>query len=178
VSIQELRTQFAQRAGTLAEQFAHIVAADPVEGPIRYRVELTLPDVLSTGGGRRSVQPLRLVPIHGGAAIVIGSVDQVEMTALLRSWDLLADQYARRFKGAPLPVDAIAYAHLIDRMDAFFRVHTMRVDRLDLDRPAIEPSVLRPAAEPERSGAPSPAWAAALVAAGAILGAAVTLLIR
>ncbi|MBL8954374.1 MAG: hypothetical protein JNK82_26585 [Myxococcaceae bacterium] len=173
----DIRTQFAQRAITIAEAFGGVVGAVPVEGPIVYRVEMVVPEELSTGGGAKSVQHLRLVPVAGGAAIVIGQCDQIEMSAVLRGWEVLAEQYAQRFRGAKLPVDAVEYGKLLDRMDAFFRERLMRVDRHDLDR---APSSIRPAAKPAapKSGAPSLSWAVALVLLGAAIGSAVTLLLR
>ena len=175
----DFRTQFAQRAITIAEAFAAQVGDVPVDGPIAYRCEMVVPDGLSTGGGARSVQHIRLVPIAGGSAIVIGSCDQIEMTAVVRTWELLAEQYAQRFKGAKLPVDAVEYGKLLQRMDAFFLERTMRVDKLDIDRAPSSVTPKKPAvvATPA-SGVPSVPWIVALVLLGAVLGSALTLALR
>ena len=175
----DIRTQFAQRAISIAEAFGGIVGAVRVEGPIVYRVEMVVPDGPSTGGGAKSIQHVRLVPVAGGSAIVIGQCDQIEMSATLRTWELLAEQYAARFKGAKLPVDAVEYGKLIDRMDAFFRERTMRVDKLDIDR---APSSIRPVSKklPAASGGggvPTVPWILALVLLGAAIGATVTWLL-
>ena len=177
---EDFRTQFAQRAITIADAFGAQVGAVPVEGPIAYRCEMVVPEGPSTGGGARSVQHLRLVPIAGGSAIVIGSCDQIEMTAVLRTWELLAEQYAQRFKGAKLPVDAVEYGKLLQRMDAFFRERTMRVDKLDIDRApaAAERSRPKPAAPPAGGAVPSVPWIIALVLLGAAIGSALTVALR
>ncbi|MBK7860121.1 MAG: hypothetical protein IPJ65_16205 [Archangiaceae bacterium] len=171
------RTQFAQRAVTIADLFGNSVGKTPVEGPVSHRVEMAVPEGLSTGGGARSVQHIRLVPIEGGAAIVIGSCDQVEMTATLRSWELVAEQYGQRYKGKRLPVDAVEYGKLLLRIEEFFRENTMRVDKQDVDRSAVAVTSSPPAAEAPRApevlrAAPSVPWIIALVAAGMVLGAA------
>ena len=155
---------------------------EPLTGPVSYRVEMVVPDGMSTGGGARSVQHLRLVPIESGHTIVIGSCDQIEMSAVLRSWELLAEQYAQRFKGAKLPVDAVEYGKLLERMDAFFRERTMRVDRLDIDRAAPVPVARKPAVAatpaPPAAAVPSVPWIVALLTLGAGLGSVLTLLLR
>jgi len=169
------RTEFAERALTIAEMFGLVVGTAPLQGPAPYRVEMAVPDGPSTGGGARSVQHLRLVPVGKGTAIVIGSCDQIEMAAVLRSWELVAEQYAARFKGAKLPVDAVEYGKLLERMEAFFRERTMRVDKLDIDR---APSSIRPAPEAVNA-APLPGlhWVVALVLLGAAIGSGLTLLL-
>ncbi len=169
------RTEFAERALTIAEAFAVAVGTSPVPGPSPFRVEMVVPDGPSTGGGARSVQHLRLVPVLGGPAIVIGQCDQIEMTAVLRTWELLAEQYATRFRGAKLPVDAVEYGRLLERVEAFFQERTMRVDRLDIDR---APSSVRPSLPKAPARAPSAPWVVALLLLGAAVGSAVTLLLR
>lgn len=178
---EDFRTQFAQRAITIAEAFGGQVGTVPVEGPISYRCEMVVPEGLSTGGGARSVQHLRLVPIAGGgSAIVIGSCDQIEMTAILRTWELLNEQYVQRYKGAKLPVDAVEYGKLLERVEAFFRERTLRVDKLDIDRTATAASAEKSRAPaPRPPGAvPSLPWIVALVILGAALGSALTIALR
>lgn len=177
MSAEELRTQFAQRAITIADTFAVQVGQIRVEGPMAYRVEMVVPEGCSTGGGARSVQHLRLVPIVGGSAIVIGSCDQIEMTAVLRSWELLAEQYGQRYRGAKLPVDAVEYGKLLLRMEEFFRERTMRVDKLDVVRAAAPPAPPVKMRVARSAPAPSLPWVFALLAAGAALGSAATFLI-
>lgn len=181
----DFRTQFAQRAITIADAFGAQVGAIPVEGAITYRCEMVVPEGLSTGGGARSVQHIRLLPIAGGSAIVIGSCDQIEMTAVLRTWELPAEQYGQRYKGSKLPVDAVEYGKLLLRMDEFFRERTMRVDKLDVDRaPAPAPaerSRPKPPAPPRAgaaAGVPSVPWIIALVLLGAAIGSALTVALR
>lgn len=171
------RTQFAQQALSIAEAFAYAVGQTPVAGPVQYKAELAVPDGPSTGGGARSLQHLRLVPVAGGNAIVIGSCDQIEMTVVVRSWELLSEQYAQRFKGARLPVDAVEYGKLLVRIEEFFRERTMRIEKLDVQaKPA--PAVQAPAPAAPASSVPGAGWIVGLLAVGAAIGAGLMALLR
>ncbi len=175
------RTEFAQQALTIAEAFSYAVGGVPLEGPVPYKAEMAVPDGPSTGGGARSMQHLRLVPVAGGNAIVIGSCDQIEMTAVVRTWELLSEQYAQRFKGARLPVSAVEYEKLLGRIESFFQQRTMRVEKLDVshDKPRNPaPAAPQAAAAMAPAGAtPSMGWIAGLLLAGAALGSALTFLL-
>lgn len=91
-----------------------------LHGPVSYRLDLTSPVGPSTAGGKQALQHIRLVPVDGSAAIVIGSVSQPENTAEIRTFRHLAEIHARRFKGARVPLDVNAYRELNRVMHAFF----------------------------------------------------------
>ena len=79
-------TQFAMKALGLADMFRVAIGEQPVGGSVKYRVELAAPEGTSTGGGTQAVQPLKLIPVQGGATLVAGSANQVEGKAELRSY--------------------------------------------------------------------------------------------
>ena len=118
---EDKRTQFAMQALGFAELFAIRVGSQKVEGPVTFRVELAAPEGPSTGGGKQSMQHVRLVPDAGGPVIVPGWADPVAKRAELRTYEHLAALHSQRFKGAPLPIDRAQYDALTARMDAFFR---------------------------------------------------------
>ena len=89
-------TQFAMKAMGLADMFRAAVGDQPVGGSVKYRVELATPEGTSTGGGTQAVQPIKLVPIQGGATLVAGSANQVEGKAELRSYNYLTWLQAQR----------------------------------------------------------------------------------
>ncbi len=151
------QTLFAQRGSDLAHAFSVEVTPTTLEGPVRYRVELLPPEGASTGGGQRSVQHLRLAPLSGsGPVVVCGAWDPVLRVATLRSWELLAQQYAARFKGQQLPLDPHAWARSLQQLETFFLERSGNVEREDVE-PAVE--TLPPAAPPapEAKAAAKPA---------------------
>jgi hypothetical protein len=118
---EDKRTQFAMQALGFAELFAIRVGSQKLEGPVTFRVELAAPEGPSTGGGKQSMQHVRLVPEAGGPVTVPGWADPIARRAELRSYEYLSALHAQRFKGAPLPIDRAQYETLMARMDAFFR---------------------------------------------------------
>jgi hypothetical protein len=121
------RTEFASKALDLAARFRLQVGSQPLAGAVAYRVELAAPDGLSTGGGTQSVQHIKLVPPDGGVTIVVGSADQKEGFAELRTYECVHEIHAQRFKGAALPLEPGPYNQLVQSMDRFFRHQGMRV---------------------------------------------------
>lgn len=166
---EDVRTLFAQRGADIADAFAAEVSKTKLTGPVEYHVELMPPDGPSTGGGTRSIQHLRLVPHSGtGAAIVVGTWDQLHRVATLRSWELLSEQYAQRFKGAKLPVDAVAYGRSLQQMETFFLERSANVERDDVERVTVAAKAAPPTAS--RTGAPSAGWMAMLLLVGIAVG--------
>jgi hypothetical protein len=131
--------QFTAVAGRAA-QFAAVFNANfaaGFEGPVPYRIDLTEPAGPSTSGGKQALQHIRLVPVDGSPAIVIGSVSQPENQAEIRTFRHLAENYARRFKGARVPVDVNAYRELNKKLHAFFVAQGFAVVMVDVtDAPA------------------------------------------
>lgn len=163
------RTAFAMQALGLAELFNFKVGDQKVG---QYRVELSAPDGPSTGGGKQSVQHVKLVPDDGGAVLVAGSADQVGKTAELRTYEYLADLHAQRFKGAKLPLEKTAYLELVGRMRAFFADQGLHVVMLEVPRP---PAVARASAGP---GLSTGSMIGVFLGVAAVIAAAVFLFLR
>jgi hypothetical protein len=125
---EQKRTQFAMQALGFADVFNLKIGDQKVSG---HRVELSAPDGPSTGGGKQSVQHIKLIPEGGGTVTVAGSADQMEKKAEIRSWDYLQALFAQRFKGKTLPIDRTQYAALVKRMQVFFADQGLAVVMLD-----------------------------------------------
>lgn len=126
--------QFTAVAGRAAE-FAALFNAKfeaGLHGPVSHRIDLTAPVGPSTSGGKQALQHIRLVPLDGSPAIVIGSVSQPENTAEIRTFRHLAEIHARRFRGARVPVDVNGYRELSRNMHAFFAQQGFAVVMVDL----------------------------------------------
>lgn len=121
------RTQFAMQALTLADTFNMMMSGERVKGPINYRVELSAPDGMSTGGGKQATQHVKLVPEGGGATVVAGSANQAENWAELRTFQHLQVAHAQRFKGAEVPVNRVQYNELLQKLREFFTTRGLTV---------------------------------------------------
>jgi hypothetical protein len=140
---EQKRTQFAMQALGFADVFNLKIGDQKVSG---HRVELSAPDGPSTGGGKQSVQHIKLIPEGGGTVTVAGSADQMEKKAEIRSWDYLQALHSQRFKGKTLPIDRAHYAALVKRMQLFFADQGLAVVMLEA------PAMPAGAAAPARSG--------------------------
>ncbi len=122
-----VRTQFAMQALDLADLFKAVVGSEPVLGADgeAFHVELSAPDGPSTGGGKQSVQHIKLV--RPGLTVVVGSADQIERAVELRSYDYVANLHAQRYKGAALPVDRASYDAYVKRARTFFASQQLAV---------------------------------------------------
>ncbi|MFT3774287.1 MAG: hypothetical protein QM820_53675 [Minicystis sp.] len=123
-------TQVAAKAVSLAElfdaRFEH-----GLDGPVRWRVELSAPDGPSTAGGKQVLQHIKLVPADGSPAVVIGSANTIRQTAEIRTFDHIAALYAQRFKGAHIPIDVTRFQELSQALATFFRAMKMTVTFAD-----------------------------------------------
>ncbi len=118
-----LRTQFSLKALDLAQTFRSAVGTLAI-GP--YHAELTAPDGPSTGGGVQAVQHVRLCADDGRPALVVGSCNQRDNTAELRSFDQMDAIHRQRFK-RPLDVDQVAYGRFVEKAKAFLEALGMKV---------------------------------------------------
>jgi len=157
-------TQVAQRAVSLAELFAARFERG-LEGPVRFRVELSAPDGPSTAGGKQALQHIKLIPDGGGLAVVIGSANTTRMTAEIRTFEHVAELYAQRFHGAKIPVDVTRYYELGQGLATFFRAMRMSVTFAELGGAALA------APAPPRAGG-GRGW---MVVVGVALGLSVLL---
>lgn len=124
----EEKTRFAAKAVHLATAFNSTLGAKPWSLGASYRLELSVPEGRSTGGGVQSVQHVKLISVQGDLVVVIASVDQIRRHAELKSHDHLAHAHSHRFKGEKLPLDRLGYIDLLHRLHAFFLSQTYKVD--------------------------------------------------
>ncbi len=158
-------TAVAGQATQLAALFnAKFIAGIP--GLDRYRVDLTTPVGPSTVGGKQALQHLRLTPLAGGPAIVVGTVSSVEMSAELRTYRHLAEIHARRFNGARVPLDVNAHRELTRRLQQFFAAQSFAVVMVDLTE---TPMSDRPP-PPRRAAGSQTAWIIAGMAISLAVG--------
>lgn len=144
-------TAVAGRAAEFAALFNHTFSA-MLEGPVNCRIDLTEPAGPSTAGGKQALQHIRLAPMDGSAAIVIGSVSQPENAAEIRTFRHLNELHARRYKGARVPVDVNAYRELTKRLHAFFVAQGFGVVMVDVtDAPASNYPPPMPAGAPSQT---------------------------
>lgn len=139
--------QFTAVAGK-ATEFARLFNATFANGFEGYRVDLTAPVGQSTAGGKQALQHILLVPHDGTPAMVIGGVNQGDLTAELRTFRHLAELHALRFKGARVPVDLNAYRGLTRNLQQFFAQQQLSVVMVDLSetpRSSMPPPVPAPA---------------------------------
>lgn len=95
--VEQLRTRMARKFTTLADEVTEDFAEFRI-GAGAWHVELTAPEGMSTGGGKRSMQHLRLKPKRQGHAILVGGVvDGVSQEADLRDYDHMMLLYRARF---------------------------------------------------------------------------------
>ena len=172
---EQKHTQFAMQALGFADLFNIKVGDQKVNG---YRVEMSAPDGPSTGGGKQSVQHVKLMAEDGsGSVIVAGSANQIEKSAEVRTYEYLADLHAKRFKGARFPLDKPGYNLLVARMKSFFAEQNLAVTMLDAPRPGAAGG--RQVVRPSEPGAPSKGTMIGIfVAVAVIIAAAVFFVLR
>jgi len=114
--LEALRTRVANQAASLAEAVTdgfedfHMGAGD-------YRVELSVPEGPSTGGGAQARQNLRLSPRRKGYAMVIaGTVDPVQSTAEIRTFEHVAILHELRYE-KPLEISGEEYTDFLRKAD-------------------------------------------------------------
>jgi len=138
----EIHTQFAMKALDFAGIFNTVVGSVPIEGTDGkpFTVELSAPDGPSTGGGKQSVQHVKVS--RPGLVLVAGSADQVAKTAELRSYDYLAALHAQRFRGEALPLSRASYDDFCKRARELFATQALAL--------VVHEAAPVPAAAPQR----------------------------
>ncbi|MSP63107.1 MAG: hypothetical protein EXR72_22770 [Myxococcales bacterium] len=121
---EQKRTMIAMQAVGLAEKFAIALGQEEITTgnkviTVNFHLVLTAPEGPSTGGGKQAVQHINLVP-DKGPAIVVGSVNQVEKTVELRTYDYIGNLHAQRYKGETMPFPPTDYLPLFKKMQRFF----------------------------------------------------------
>jgi hypothetical protein len=131
------RTQFAMKALSLSEMFQAVVGIKPLEGAVKYRVELAAPEGPSTGGGTQAVQHINLIPENGGPTVVAGSANQKDKSGLIRTYDRLVEQHARRFKGTPFTIEQPTYDQLAARIQKFLANQGFQITQEDAEQKLV-----------------------------------------
>lgn len=147
------RTMFAAKAMDFAQLFKSLCGPATLETTLgRYHPELSTPEGESTGGGKQSVQHVKLVPEQTGAVtVVMGSVDSKEKKAELRSYLGFVQMLERRFREAgPIP-DEPSYQALLQKIHAFVGSQGFVVTLKDREP---DPVVAKPAPARPRSASP------------------------
>mgnify|MGYP000417146290 CR=1 FL=1 len=122
-----VRTQFAQRALLLSEDFNVTLAKTPMPGLIPRVAKMIPPDVQSTGGGKQARESIVLTPSAGtGAAITCGFVDVAKGVGEIRTLAYLA-----RARGGTLGFSPADYDALVDRVVTYLRTQDIRVMVVD-----------------------------------------------
>lgn len=122
-----LKTKHTIRAVELAEAVnAGLRAMRLVPGD--YVPELVVPEGMSTGGGRRALQHLRLVPQRPNyPVLVVGWADQSRDRAELRTFEYVDTQHRERYK-RPVDLDRAQYAEFLEATQNLFGVLRLKVE--------------------------------------------------
>lgn len=138
-----LKTSLARKLTTLADEVNECFADFRVGGG-DWRVELTAPEGMSTGGGKNALQHLRLVPGRAGhPTIVIGVVDPIEQTAELRDYAHVERGHTARFESA-FGVNAEEWEGVLSRCEVVLKLANIRTARTQSDDvPAARPEPRR-----------------------------------
>jgi hypothetical protein len=167
-----LRTQFAAKAATLADQFGAALASYTVSG---HRVEMTAPEG-STGGGVQALQHIRLVPQHpGGRALIVGNANRTTASAELRSLAYLDEVSLERF-GERTGLDPQQYASFVAAASSFldkFGLAVTQVMQAPPARPAPPSHKLKAGFSPVMV-AVIVIWSVAVLAIGLAVGVMAT----
>jgi hypothetical protein len=127
-----LRTQYAARAATLADQFKGAAADCPVG---QHKGEMTVPQA-STGGGVQSLQHIRLVPPDGkGRTHVVGNANRIARVAELRTLEYVDSVSLARFDELT-GFDPGDYKRFLDVAQQFLEMFGLTVTRVATAPPA------------------------------------------
>lgn len=119
----KLRTRFALQALGLGDVFDSVFADYVLPGRILRRVQLSVPDGLSTAGGAQANQSISLVPEDAKAGILVaGHVNGVALSAELRGFPYVNETHRLRF-GKPVDFSAGAYQQLLTQVEQLLKAN-------------------------------------------------------
>jgi hypothetical protein len=143
--VEALRTRMARKFTTLADEVTECFEGFRVGGG-DYVVELMAPEGVSTGGGKRSLQHLRLRPRREGYAVVIaGSVNPIEKHAELRTFEHALLVHQIRFE-KPLEITPAEWEELLRKAEV-----VLQLANIEAARVGPSPDLLREARQ-KKSG--------------------------
>lgn len=132
-SVERLRTRMARKFTTLADQVTEGFEDFRI-GAGAWTVELTAPDGMSTAGGKRVLQHLRLRPTRQGHVVLVGGVvNAVEKSAELRDFDHMQTIYQARF-GQPLEITPAEWEQFLRKAEVVLHQETIRTARAPAPR--------------------------------------------
>jgi len=141
---EEPRTQFAMAAVDFAGLFNQTFGESVAPG---VQLQLTAPEGQSTGGGVQALQHITLVHQTEGIKLVIGSANNFERSAELRSHGRVNQQFKERYPGKAFPLGEQIYNQLVEKLSNFFKSQTMGV--------SVSDTVAIPASSPGAQAQPA-----------------------
>jgi hypothetical protein len=143
--VDALRTRLARKFSTLADEVNESFEGFHIGGG-DYVVELLAPEGQSTGGGKQALQHLRLRPRRSGHGVIVaGSVNAMEKTAELRTYEHVCLVHERRFK-APPDIVAEEWEQLLRKAETVLDLAKIRSCRV-----GPPPALVTPHATPRTS---------------------------
>jgi hypothetical protein len=116
-----LKTRMARRFSTLADEVSECFVDFRV-GAGAWTVELTAPEEMSTGGGKRALQRLRLRPTREGYPVLVGGfVNPVARTATLRDHAQMSALHTRRF-GCDLQISGAEWEQVLRKAEVVLKL--------------------------------------------------------
>jgi hypothetical protein len=140
-----LKTRMARKITTLSDEVNECFADFRI-GAGDWRIELTAPEGMSTGGGKHAQQRLRLQPMRPGhPMIVVGIVDPIEKTAELRDYDHMELLHRLRFdRSADITCDE--WAKVLESCEVVLKLANIRSARTPAPPELVAQQKLREAA--------------------------------
>ncbi|MBK6513621.1 MAG: hypothetical protein IPM79_25050 [Polyangiaceae bacterium] len=130
------RTQVAQSAHDFSVYFAQAFGGVRVRGAVTRRPDLSAPEGMSTGAGRRARQAITLRDDSGATpALTVGWLDIPQRKAALRTHRCLSSMHYARFGDRPFDVDTGSYNAFFDQAKGLLAACGLQVAEED-DAPA------------------------------------------
>ena len=104
-------------------------------GRVSFRSEITSPEGPSTGGGVQATQHIMLIPVQGGAPLVVGHANKAERIAQIRTYDHVAANFRTRFK-AEVPFARAEYDGFMRQVWSFLQSQYLLVSSEPFTAPA------------------------------------------
>lgn len=134
--VENLRTRLARKFTTLADEVTEGFDDFRIGGGA-WGVELTAPEGMSTGGGKRAMQHLRLKPRRQGHAVLVGGVvNGVAGDAELRDYDHMKLLYGARF-GRDLEITAGEWEQFLRKAEVVLHKATIQTRRVTAPRDVL-----------------------------------------